>query len=100
MFLKAGEGLRKHGHAKGVNRNQKGAMCVAGAIRYALTGDAYAGHTENYPRQDDLATVIDTENIVEWNDASARTTADVVFALDAAAVVALQEEGVEPEDVL
>jgi hypothetical protein len=38
--------------------------------------------------------------IPNWNDAPGRTAAEVMHALDAAFVLALQEEGTEPEDVL
>jgi hypothetical protein len=39
-------------------------------------------------------------NGANWNDAKGRTAAEVMHALDAAYVLALQEEGIEPGDVL
>jgi hypothetical protein len=41
-----------------------------------------------------------TPNVDAWNDTPGRTAAEVQIAMDAAHVLALQEEGVEPEDVL
>lgn len=38
--------------------------------------------------------------ITDWNDRLDRKQGDVVAAMDAAYVLALQEEGLEPEDVL
>lgn len=44
--------------------------------------------------------VIGEVSIPAWNDKFERTAAEVIFALDAAYVLALQEEGIEPGDVL
>lgn len=48
-----------------------------------------------------LAVAIDNPFVSsDWNDDDARTRDDVVRGLDAAYVLALQEEGLEPSDVL
>jgi hypothetical protein len=75
-----------------------GPVCAVGAIRVAEKGSP--GITCSNGLVESLAWVIDDALIGDWNDDRDRTADDVVVALDAAAVVALQEEGLEPEDVL
>jgi hypothetical protein len=50
--------------------------------------------------RDTIDRVLGGEYIITWNNAENRTADEVIQAFDAAAVVAMQEEGQEPEDVL
>ncbi len=68
-------------------------FCVSGAIMRA-EGDEDSGDAR------DLLDIACGEFRVDYNDAPERTRDDVVTAIDAAYILALQEEGVEPEDVL
>jgi hypothetical protein len=104
VLLKAAGLMSTRGHCKGAfEREPGGALCLAGAIQLAAHGDAnrWAGATDEIT--DLVAEVIDREHYIaaiQWNNDATTTEGQVIAALDAAAVVALQEEGLEPEDVL
>ena len=98
VYRRAGDLIREHGWCQGVSRNTAGEFCVTGAAR--------AANQEGANLDGALYTIIATELdwvrawAWEWNDDPARTVEDVMIALDAAYVLQLQVEGVEPEDVL
>ena len=71
-------------------------FCVVGAV--CLKGQPRVG--EVHPAFAFIETVIGCSGVAGWNDEIERTKHDVVTALDAAYVVALQADGLEPEDVL
>ena len=103
MFLKAGTVLKKRGLAKG-DFSERGRLCLYGAVRCAAGArpSDYL-HPIDIMVGDYIGRVLDkpfSYQITNWNDEPTRTKAEVIAALDAAAVVALQEEGLEPEDVL
>ena len=71
---------------------------MRGATGLAMTGRE-SGREPDEPIEL-IRTVIGKRGTVDWNDAPSRTAAEVMQALDAAYVLALQEEGIEPADVL
>jgi hypothetical protein len=102
VLRKAGDVLRERGWHQGWFYNREtGAVCVLGACHLAVSGcpDSNAAIQFLGP----LDTVIDASlggGRAFWNDAEGRTADDAIQALDAAYVLALQEEGIEPGDVL
>lgn len=111
-FLGAGAEMKARGKASGEFEDGSGAVCLSGALRLAVGGSPYSfGWGAEYkskvePLLEDVARVADQSDdwgpdfaVINWNNKTA-TQADVIAALDAAAVVAIQEEGLEPEDVL
>lgn len=96
---KSGDVLRERGWCQEVLETEDGRVCLRGAT--GLGGGGSPSATESSEVIDLVRTVIDRDgDTVSWNDAAERTQADVEAVLDAAYVLALQEEGVEPEDVL
>jgi len=104
VLLKAADFMASRGHCKGTfEREPGGALCLAGAIQLAAWGDAnhWNGFSDDITAR--VAEVIDGADYVaaiRWNNEPLTTAGQVIAALDAAAIVALQEEGIEPEDVL
>ena len=101
MYRKAGDELRRHGWCQGWFFSEEGARCAIGACNSAIDGRP-GGHAAVDADNLEALEVIagDDIGITHWNDMPDRTPADVMHALDAAYVLALQEEGIEPEDVL
>lgn len=105
VFLKAGSVMKERGHARNILVNDHGAVCVSGAVRCALV-DSPNGWSDEVPflldrvahvvglASDDENPMLGNSNIVDWNNYNA-SGEQVIAALDAAAVVALQEEGVD-----
>jgi hypothetical protein len=96
VLRKAGDVLRERGWCQFRPRSSDGASCAYGAIfdgANEQTADYDAGTNA-------LRSVVFDEMISIWNDTPGRTAAEVMHALDAAYVLALQEEGIEPGDVL
>jgi hypothetical protein len=101
VLRKAGDVLREHGWCQFVAYSPAGARCALGAINDGSRGT---------PGFYDAAKAILREEVLDltssgqigngWNDIPGRTVDEVLVAMDAAYVLALQEEGVEPEDVL
>lgn len=99
----AGDVLRTGGWKRngfGNLHSSTGPHCVLGSI-------AVAGHvspnTDNPDYEEPrsfLTLVIQDTTPANWNDNIASGGAEVMHVLDAAYVLALQEEGTEPEDVL
>lgn len=102
VFAKAADELIKRGHAKYSLCDSRGRVCVAGALNLVVHGrpdwDVYG--TDATPFVDGLLSYVVGRDPIVWNNEDERTQAEVVAALDAAHIIALQEEGVEPEDVL
>jgi hypothetical protein len=89
VLRKAGDVLRERGWCQG-NLEEKGRVCLLGATGIAAHG--YPSAPDSNEVHDALRLVIDRWPI-EWNDARGRTQAEVESALDAAYVLALQDEG-------
>jgi len=104
VLRKAGDVLRERGHCKGALENESGSVCFNGAINVALHGRPQfaIGIDGGIIGIFEFASTPFGSNIeaVDWNNDCRTTAAEVMHALDAAFVLALQEEGVEPEDVL
>jgi hypothetical protein len=107
VYAKAAEELLKRGHAKRTLEDDYGGVCIAGAINCGAHGDAMWRFvsTDGWSPVttgtfiDGVSAVVG-EYAIGWNNRDERTPDEVVAALDAARVLALQEEGTEPEDVL
>jgi hypothetical protein len=102
VFYRAGDILRKRGWHKGWFSNTNGNVCAQGACNAAVDGEPGSHSAGVRP---DLNCLIRAATGYEfglpsWNDAPSRTQAEVEVALDAAFILALQEDGIEPEDVL
>lgn len=76
------------------------AFCAIGALELARRSAGL--FTWGYADQLVMLTVDPSKphGIVPWNNAPERTADEVIQAFDAAYVLAIQEEGLEPEDVL
>ena len=72
------------------------AFCIVGAV--CRVGKPGVGAV--HPAFGFIEQVIDRTAVAGWNDEVERTASEVIAALDAAYVVALQTAGIEPEDVL
>jgi hypothetical protein len=95
VLRKAGDVLRERGWYQGYYKAPDGSVCVLGAMSETMLPATL------WDRAIDVAdTVAGTDNLARWNDATGRTVEEVLIAMDAAYVVALQEEGIEPGDVL
>ena len=105
VLLKAADAIRERGHAKHMLVDlDTGGMCLSGAISFAISDNPEAGAVPTAAdRMGDVAAVLGLEggwwDAAAWNNEDSRRPSEVIAALDAAAVVALQEEGIEPEDV-
>ena len=103
-FFRASAALLERGHCKRMLESRDGGpVCLSGAVRIGVAGHPRAANSEIADRMDDVAVVLGVggkSDAVGWNDRAETSREQVVAALDAAAVVALQEEGIEPEDVL
>lgn len=99
VLRKAGDVLRERGWTRGVagNHPYSTSLCLMGAINVAR--ERYMGCYDQNGLES-LRLMTGEFGVWQFNDAPGRTAAEVMHALDAAYVLALQEEGVEPEDVL
>jgi hypothetical protein len=95
VLRKAGDVLRERGWCQFRLEDDAGRVCLRGAVLSA-NGDAAYNHEEQLLR---ASTGVECFG-ADWNDLPSRTAAEAAIALDAAYVLALQEEGIEPEDVL
>lgn len=96
VLRKAGDVLRERGWHQGQFESPCGAVCVFGAVNVAITSDPGDGSLSREPV--DMIRRILKRWPPNWNDAPGRTAAEVLATLDAAYVVALQEEGDDPAD--
>lgn len=101
VFKKAAEATVRYGNAKHTRqRSRDGAMCMMGAIAFSATGNPYASWWAGAGECQSFLQLATDGGLAGWNDRDDVTEADVIAALDAAYVMALQAEGLEPEDVL
>ena len=113
IYLKASAAILEFGHCHGRFKDDEGRMCLGGAINYATHGDALESwHDDAETLIKEVTPIVidetaDTSLIwskdrfsVTWNNLDTTKQSDVVAVLDAAAVLAMQEAGLEPEDVL
>lgn len=92
LYRKAGDVLRDRGWCQGGFRRGRKNLCVLGAMNVARRRkfNTIGGWDEFiYP----LHAVIGWESPDWWNDRAGRTHTEVLQALDAAYILALQEEG-------
>lgn len=100
--------LTRHGLPTSPINPRAASLCARGAICAALgTGNFYISSGERSAAEDVVLVTaglpppgFGCDEIVHWNNADARAADEVISAFDAAYVLALQEEGTEPEDVL
>jgi hypothetical protein len=92
VLRKAGDVLRERGWCAGYMAGPKGGHCAYGAIAVANASTPYAQN----PGDVELESVVG--DVLGFNDAPGRTAAEVMYALDAAYVLALQLEGEDPAD--
>ncbi len=99
----AGDLLRARGWCKHARIKEDGSMCAIGAIEMARSGSVGKVHDHD-PYNDPVLDLVPLENEFDtvdgFNDRESTGLSDVIQLLDAAYVLALQEEGIEPEDVL
>ena len=100
VFRKAGDVLRERGWCQGGLMNAEGKVCALGALGVAECRGALSGPSQEIYRN--LSQQILDGRLIgaDWNDSPGRTVEEVYAVLDAGYVLALQEEGIEPEDVL
>lgn len=103
VLRKAGDVLRKRGwgqHRYG--NNDGGPRCVMGAVLVAAGKQSL--DDDSIVRESRLALADLVESTsgspAQWNDTAGRTVDEVLTAMDAAYVLTLQLEGIEPGDVL
>ena len=99
VLRKAGDVLRERGWCQGDFGDAAGRVCVYGCIGVAING-VPEDQEGSRPYSHYLEAAVDSIWAEIWNDKTGRTEDDARVALDAAYVMALQEEGIEPEDVL
>lgn len=107
VLRKAGDVLRERGWCQG-RRERDGRFCLVGAVEMSRAGVTApvnsAASSEAY--RDPALSVVSLVTAGRYrgadafNDSAVRTVDEVLIAMDAAYVLALQEEGIEPEDVL
>lgn len=98
VLRRAGDISRERGWRSGGLTNVAGQVCAIGSLQLAEHGEfKAAGDTLLEALRAPLGPEV---SIAIWNDEPGRTHAEVLIALDAAYVLALQSEGIEPEDVL
>lgn len=99
-FLKgAAELLVTKGWCQGDYSDGAGRSCALGAMSFATRNAR--GRTPLWSELCDwLRLGAGTDCIPTWNDTPGRSAEEVIRAMDAAYILALQEEGIEPEDVL
>ncbi len=102
ILYRAGDVLRKDGWCKFTRENTYGQHCALGAIAKAEYGSVPAGYKVNVEA---LNVVMHIDEygagfMSYWNDRYVSGVEEVLEAFDAAYVLQLQEEGIEPEDVL
>jgi len=104
VLLLAGDVLRERGWRQGWFGFPVGPMCMLGACNFAIDGrpDGHAA-VDTMPEVLDVLDVVTTQDAegrrAIWNDSPQRTKDDVLAALDAAYVLALQEEGADLDEV-
>jgi hypothetical protein len=102
VLRKAGDVLRERGWCQQY-REHEGSHCLVGAVEMARKGTISPFSTQESSlayRDPALSFLPIEESVDSFNDRTGRTREDVLVTLDAAYVLALQEEGLEPEDVL
>lgn len=102
VLRKAGDVLRERGWCQG-GRAKEGRFCVVGAVEVARTGiiSPYSSGGASQAYRDPALSFLPVPFSADsFNDHSGTTAKDVLITMDAAYVLALQEEGVEPGDVL
>lgn len=87
IYRHAGDLIRVFGWAQGDLGYGESPRCALGSC--GVVASYYVPH---------LQIAAGTEFIALWNDEADRTAAEVMIALDAAYVLALQEEGDDPAD--
>jgi hypothetical protein len=97
VLRKAGDVLRERGWCQYTHKGLDGNVCAFGALNAARTGDP-TDVSSPWPGDSEFETVLGCVNGANWNDAKGRTAAEVMYALDAAYVLALQLEGEDPAD--
>jgi hypothetical protein len=102
VLRKAGDVLRERGWCQNQTEDGAGRVCAIGALGIAEADNASCASGAIYRALQRVTHdgLIYDYLIGDWNDRPGRTAAEVEAALDAAYVLALQEEGIEPEDVL
>jgi hypothetical protein len=90
--------LLERGWCQGRFGRPDGAACSAGAIN-AVAGRGRPDRDSGQPYYGAVEDIVDAR-LATWNDMFCESREDAVAVLDAAYVLALQEEGLEPEDVL
>lgn len=115
VLWKAANLLKTKGHCKRLLARDAGGMPVPfsspDAASYCARGAVMAADSawsEIEACDAVLDTVIDAPGlwddsagrIINWNNADERTADEVIIAFDAAYVLALQEEGIDPAEVL
>lgn len=92
VLRKAGDVLRERGWCAGYMEGPSGGHCAYGAIAVANDSTPDARNPGDVELEDIVG------DVFGFNDAPGRTAAEVMHALDAAYVLALQEEGEDPAD--
>ena len=95
VLRKSGDVLRERGWCQGEFDNLSGQRCALGAIR-----DFVGNEWVQVAIPLEVVVGVYPRSVAPWNDVPGRTVDEVLAAMDAAYVLALQEEGTEPEDVL
>ncbi len=91
LLLKAAEIIEQRGHAKDALCDDRGAVCLLGALNVAATGIPTTSDKRRSPALDAMGrhlgfTGMVAMELVDWNNSPERTASDVTSAMRAAAV--------------
>lgn len=85
IYRRAADVIQKNGHSIGNLKDDKGHMCLYGAINFIVNRDPYRCTTETSQMLEPLRPFTKGENPVSWNNAPGRTKRQVVNMLRRAA---------------
>jgi len=99
LVMKAAGLIRKYGTAKGTMEDERGGLCIYGALYKAMTGNAWMGPDSEHS----LSTFHEAERMIAtrlgvpegnsiclWNNAPERTADEIVTMMEQAAKVVVQ----------
>jgi hypothetical protein len=88
IYEAAADAIELRGHAKGRLQDEKGGVCLFGALSLVVNGEAFSGAGRAWTLLKAMEPFVDAYEAVKWNNAPERTQAEVVGALRAAAAAA------------
>lgn len=88
VYRAAAQAIEEHGHALHMLRDERGRMCLWGAINFVVNGDPLSLKGDTRGKYlDPLRPLIRGKHPVVWNNRVSRRKADVVRLLRRAALI-------------